>query len=281
MTSQLDDFFKIQKNNKALTSANIDYLETLIDDLKFKYAAIQYHIERIFETKKELEKIAENKITANLQKVNNESISDDNLFEKLKEGIKEKNHFSTPKISISLSEEVDSSKLFFEFESLLFKISSFIDYSFKILKIFFKDIKTSKSKIIRSISRNYPDSKIEKYIISEFESWITQLLNYRDHVMHLSSLNSNIVVKVENSPKWGTMTNDNGKVSISVSAEINSPEIQPIYLPLEPDYRHIILEKLESQEINHDDDFYTFEDYIHKLKIHFEKYSNEFFNLIK
>ncbi|MDD2777463.1 MAG: hypothetical protein PHI16_01025, partial [Methanocellales archaeon] len=94
MTSQLDDFFKIQKNNKALTSANIDYLETLIDDLKFKYAAIQYHIERIFETKKELEKIAENKITANLQKVNNESISDDNLFEKLKEGIKEKNHFS-------------------------------------------------------------------------------------------------------------------------------------------------------------------------------------------
>lgn len=273
-----DSFLKEQKKNANLTLPNKEYLENLVDDLNFRYNAINYHIKRIAEVKEELKKLARKKCEINRKRVSQNDTKTESLIEELQEGINGKTSFSTPKIFISHSEEIDSSKLFFEFESLLFEISSFIDYSFKILKIFFPKIKTSKSKIIASVSKNYPDSKLKEYLIKQFEDWIKELLNYRDHIVHLSSLNSNIVAKVSNNPSWGSISQKEGKVSISVSSESNSSEIQPIYLPLKPDYKHKVIERLEDGELNYEDDFYIFEDYERKLTDAFEKYALNIFD---
>ena len=271
-------FLKKQKKNANLTLSNKEYLENLVDDLNFKHNAINYHIKRIAEVKEELKKLARKKCEINQKKVSQNDTEIEALITNLEEGINGKTSFSTPKIFISHSEEIDSSKLFFEFESLLFEISSFIDFSFKILKIFFPKIKTRKSKIIASVSKNYPDSELKEYIIKQFEDWIKELLIYRDHIAHLSSLNSNIVAKVSNNPSHGSISQKDGNTSISVYLESNLPEIKPIYLPLKPDYKHKIIEKLEDRDINYEEDFYIFEDYERKLIDAFEKYTLNIFN---
>jgi hypothetical protein len=281
----LEQFKKDITNLKSIKNETKDHIFTLVDDLLFRFNSIEYHFVQVNRIKNELEKQAKEKALQNIDHLKkNPLVKKENVETLIRNVLKENKsakNVSEPLFEVTLSSEIDSDKLFFEFESLLFSLSSFVDYSIRITKVLYPKISTRKSRLIDSLEKSYPDSKVKVFFHNAFKEWINELLKYRDYMMHLSSLNSHIVAKAFFKSSSKQVRRSEGTISVKITGAELNPIVEPIYLPFNPDYKYKIMEQIENKDLNYDEDFYTFEDYCKKLKSHFKKYSYDLIRILR
>lgn len=262
---------KLKKDSK-------EHLSTLIEDLIFKEGCVKYRLSRVLYMKEKLERLAKERAIKN-----DKGLRDKNkniLFKKkedfkdrIDKAIKLKKDYISHTFQVQIIEEVNSNPLFYEFEALLSDIMSFVDYSIRITKVFYEYINTKKKKFLDSFKKDDSDIKFYDIFKKHFDGWIIELMKYRDHIVHLSSLNSHFKAVVEQNSGSQKVKKTKKGISISITESWREPRVEPIYLPLEPDYRHKILAKLEDKEIKYEEDFYTFEEYINKIQSYFIEFS--------
>lgn len=249
------------------------YLYDMLESLLFKYRNIIYRQKKIDDSLLNLKKMAEEKINYMRDKLSELDWKSPKIDKELVKSFD--NPISHSNSLIEYSEEIDSSNIFYEFETLLLEIGSFIDYYIKILKIFYPNLSTRKSKIIKNIDKKYPNVDILISLKKEIIIWIDQMIKYRDYIVHYATLFSNIKIKVSNSTGSFKISKTSGGVVVSTSHTFPAQEIIYAYLPVNPTYKHKIKEALEDGEINLEDDFYSLDEYLKSLRKNFNRFVEE------
>lgn len=249
------------------------YLYDMLESLLFKYKCIIYRQKQIDNSLLNLKKTAEEKIDRMRNKLSKLDWESPKISEELLKN--PQNPVSHYNSLVEYTEEIDSSVIFYEFETLLLDISSFVDYYIKTLKIFYPNLSTHKSKIIKNIKKTYPREEILWSLKKETESWIDQMIKYRDHIVHYATLFSNFKIKVSNSTGSLKISRTEGGILVSGSHTFPAQEIIYAYLPINPNYKHKIKEDLEDGEINLDDDFFSIDEYLTLLRKNFNRFTED------
>ena len=266
LKTEINSIIEDINRNTVLTSENKEYLITLLEDLLFKYNSVQYHRKNLLSKKGILEKQSE--IQCEKHKNNLKNMKEFWTDEKI--------NTKETCCEIKFVEEIDSSEVFYEFESLTFEIISFIDYGIRLIKVFYPHLSGSKSKILKAFEKRYPESPFYSIFKTHFKKWIAELINYRDYVCHLSCINSHICSVVDYESGYQKIEKKGNEIHATLRAPHLDTTTRPIYLPIKPDYRHKIISKIEDKEINYEDDFYTLENYIDKVITNFLIFVKEY-----
>jgi len=262
---------KLYEFSKSINSEN-KYLNELLESLDFKNKSLIYRQRNISEKDKATNEGAKKKISKERCKM--KALDWKFNKEKILSEMKKKGVFQNGLIELTL--EINSEEIFFEFEALLSELASFVDYFIKILRFYHSDIPTRKRKIIKQIN-DYVKTTELKNFASDFKDWIPELLNYRNFITHISSMNSNIKINISNS------TGSISRVGNGTHFCYTSPakEIMPIYIPHTIKFKHLIEENLDNKELTYEDDFYTLEEYLKKLTMNFNKFSEKIIKFLK
>lgn len=236
------------------------YLENRLDQLLWKLEKTLYYKNKI--------DLAYGNLNQNLQSIKQKCIEKYNEdYNRLKPFFVKENQKWSFKYNFEIPQDKD---LFFEMESFVISSKSSLDLLVKIMNIYYPNSATRNiAKFKTSLDNKYKDDELRRQIDLEWSKWMSDLMDYRDFIVHESLLYSRLTVSI-----------DNGYVSIIPPAVPNTAIKSHDYYGVE-DFKDEFKRAVRADSKEEYDKFWdVFYEYYTELKAYAENIWNRLYSFI-